>query len=184
MGKSTENAESSTTIDQSNANQHPTSNKGKRHRSGSDDILTRQGIKRPNNGKEPLNNLGNTAIDVTMAATAAAGAPSGAAPNSSSASSAPSPQSDDEMRQFPRRYGIEIAGSWTSSISSRRELGDKIDAIRPEDSQIREIIKTERGKILIFAVDMKNYNGLLKREKWRCNDISVLPTQRQTLLVQ
>ena len=90
------------------------------------------------------------------------------------------PTCDEDIRQQPRRFGIEIGGEWSNGIDNRRELADAIDAIKPGEAQVREILKTNAGKILVFPESTKDYNILLKKEKWKRTDLTVTPAPKST----
>ena len=118
--------------------------------------------------------------DAVMDAGSTASLGDAAANAAADAGSAAAPTSDEDVRQQPRRYGIEIGGVWSDGIDNRLQLADAIDNIKPADAQVREILKTKAGKIIIFPESVKDYNVLLKKERWGRTDLTITPAPKST----
>ena len=86
---------------------------------------------------------------------------------------------DEAIREAPRKYGIDLQGSWSQDIATKKDLSSYVERYKPVGCNIREVIKTMAGKILVFPTTTKDYNLLLRKERWKTGSgISPAPAPR------
>ena len=65
-----------------------------------------------------------------------------------------------------RGYPVEVACRSLSSCQTRRDLVQAIENIKPQGTVIKEILKTQDGRFLVFAGTYQDYNHLLDISRW------------------
>ena len=87
--------------------------------------------------------------------------------------------SDDDITTNPRKYAIEIRGSWKTRLSTKQQLAEFVDDNAPDSAQVREIIQTRDDRILIFPNGAKDYNLLVNSTRWKAGaGISATPAPK------
>ena len=87
--------------------------------------------------------------------------------------------SDDDITTNPRKYAVEIRGDWKTSLSTKQQLAEFVDAHAPDTAQVREIIQTSDNRILIFPHGAKDYNLLVNSTRWKAGaGISATPAPK------
>ena len=74
---------------------------------------------------------------------------------------------DDAIKSAPRRFAITLLGNWRVNGATKREIADYVENSKPDGCQIREVIFTAAEKVLIFPATSKDFNILLKEDKWK-----------------
>ena len=94
---------------------------------------------------------------------------------------------DEGIKAAPRRFGIELQGNWSERFDTRRDLCGFVEKNKPKEARIREVLKTLSGKILIFPESAKDFNILIKKEKWNkesgINPTPSLKTSSKTAII-
>ena len=78
-----------------------------------------------------------------------------------------------QQQQTPRQpetnergYPVEVACRSLSSSQTRGDLVKVIEKIKPPNTVIKEILKTQDGRFLVFAGTYQDYNHLLDSSRW------------------
>ena len=89
----------------------------------------------------------------------------------------PSKSSKGEGDAAPgKRQAVEVSNGKLQAARTRRELAEMVERVKPDGAKISEVLKTNDGRLLVFAETVRDYNLLLIQTRWS-DELGIITTK-------